>query len=267
MSTENNVEELVKKATDLRNNGQEEEAIESYKKAAELYEEEGNKKQVAECWHMIGVSYNIEGNVDKAIENLKKAADLHKESGNKIGLGRAYRDIGTAYVSREKYEEAYGWIEKSVEVLGGKYAYIELGISQAKLGVMKFKMGDMEAAEKLLNEGMGTIRKDGYPFYEATVLVHLAEVNFARKNFGEMVSNLWGAVGLIYLNGEQDKQKRKLAQIYGLLAHGYLELENVKDGKKFYEKAVDLMKDMPNNVAESVKKEIKAEEFVDKLNI
>jgi hypothetical protein len=98
-----------------------------------------------------------------------------------------------------------------------------------------------------------------------TALLHLAALHLLREQHSDAITTLWAGVGLIYEAGEQDGQKRRLAQLYGLLAHGYLGLGNAKSGVHFFEKAVELLEPMADNVSEVVYEDIQARAFAERL--
>ncbi|HSH31106.1 MAG TPA: tetratricopeptide repeat protein [Candidatus Saccharimonadales bacterium] len=258
-------QELEKLAGDHRNNGEGLKAVEYYKQAADTYLQEGNRQQAAGCWHMVGVSYKVENDIDAAIENLHKAADLNREIGNEIGVGRIYRDIGIAYAYRKEHEEAIKWLRKSVEALEGTGEDAELGISEAKVGLHYLEVHDYNQAEEWLNKGLATIRRTFHWFYEMTALLHLAALRFAQDRPSDAVTNLWAGVGLIFQAGEQEGQKRRLAQLYGLLGQAYLGLGNTAGGVEFFAKAIQLLEPMADNVAKVVYEDIRATDFVRKL--
>jgi tetratricopeptide (TPR) repeat protein len=258
-------EQLEKQAGDLRNNGQGLAAVEKYKQAADLFLEAGDEQRSAECWHMVGVSYKVENDIDAAIETLEKAAQLHREAGNKVGVGRVYRDIGIAYAYRKEHDKAIGWLEKSEEALRNSGADAELGMTESKIGLHYLEVKDYDKAEQWLDRGLASIRKESNWFYEMTALLHLAALHLVRERYSEAITTLWSCVGLIYQANEQDGQKRRLAQIYGLLAHGYLGVGNTKSGVQFFEQAVGLLKPMAGNVSEVVYEDIRARGFAERL--
>ena len=59
--------------------------------------------------------------------------------------------------------------------------------------------------------------------------------------------------------------KRRLAQLYGLLGHGYLGLGNPKEGAHFFKHAIHLLDEMPENVSQVVIEDVVARGFMKKL--
>ena len=260
-----NPQKLVEDATKLRNNGRGLRAIDKYVTAAKIYSEKGDKEQEAECWHMVGVSYKVENDIDKAVKYLETAASLHAQNNDEVGVGRAYRDIGVAYAYRKKYREAWEYLEKSVDSLKNSTAKAELGISEAKVGLQHLRDGSLVDAESWLNRGINSIREEGNWFYESTTLLHFGELHLMQRKYHDAVTCLLAAAGLIVEAGEREGQSRRLAQVYGLLAHGYLNVGNEKMAADYWLKAEKLLSKMKENVAEVVYEDIKLKEFPEKL--
>ena len=135
MNQRERAEQLARQASNFRNNGEEQAAIEKYKEAVEIFLEVGDKQNAAECEHMMGVSYTIENDTDHALETLQKAAKIYGELGDTMDTGRVYRDLGLAYARRKDQEAALEWFEKSEVTLRDSGAKAELGITQAKIGL------------------------------------------------------------------------------------------------------------------------------------
>lgn len=256
---------LQKQANDLRNNGQGLEAVEKYQRAAREFLQAGNKTSAAECWHMAGVSYKVENDIDKAVATLQQAIELYEQAGNQMRVGHVYRDIGIAYAYRKEHDKAIEWLKKSENILSNNKAEAELGITRAKIGLHYLEIKQYDQARQWLDLGLASIRQEGQWFYEMTALSHLAALELAQNRFSGAVTTLWAGIGLIYQADEQKIQKRRLAQLYGLLAHGYLGLGNAKDGANFFKKAVVLLKSMADNVSSVVYEDIQAQDFVKKL--
>lgn len=264
--TKQTAAELQRLADIHRNNGEGLKAIEYYSQAANSYLQDGDKAGAAECWHMVGVSYKVENDIDAALENLHKAAGLHREAGNAVGVGRVYRDIGIAYSYRKQHDQAIIWLNKSVSALWGTEQPAELGISEAKVGLHYLEVGEYEQAEDWLYRGLTSIRQTNDWFYEMTALMHLAALRALRRHYTEAITTLRACVGLIYEAGEQDNQQRRLAQIYGLMAQALLGLNNASAAADYFMKAMRLLGPMADNVAAVVYDDIRAQEFLTLLN-
>lgn len=249
----------------LRNQGKGYEAAIKYAKARTLYEQAGDLKNVAGCQHMVGVSYKVENDLKKAIPALEEALPLYERAGSLTGPGRVWRDMGIMYAYHGQYAQAEKLLLQSQNSLesitsdANPDRDAELGITIVKIGLLHLEMKRFPVAEEQMMSGLLLIRKTGQSFYEMTALMHLGSLYFATKHYGRMLANLQAALGLIYEFDMQHEQTRRLAEIWGLLAHGYIHHQNHKTATYFAKKALAEIKTMNPNAQSPVRKHIQAD--------
>lgn len=240
--------DLIQEATDLRNNGQENEAIKKYRQLIKLYETAENWEKVGYCWQMIGVCYKIKNAEKQALAAIEKAVTIFKKLKDDFNLGCAYRDIGLTLTNAEKCAAAIKYLRLSIKYLSKTDKYAGLGISQVRLGAAYLRAKNLKPARRWINEGLMAIRREGDWFMEATALLNLAGLDFQEKKFSIMIDKLWAALGLILNEKEEAKQQRRLAEIYGLLAQGYYGIGNSVFAKKFFIRSRQILNSMPPDV-------------------
>lgn len=212
-------DELYEKAQDLRNNGKVEEAILAYQEV--ITTSSDDPKLQGYAWQMIGVCQNMAGEQDAAIESYQKAIETFEELKDTFDLGCTYRDMGTTTANKGDYELAIEYLEKSKEALSRTEDAVALGITLDKLGVVYGQRGDLKEAQKWITQGLATMRTQGDWFMEMTGMLDLAWVYTKEQRYEEAIPLLWAGIGLTYDKGHQEKQIRRFAQIYKLLAMSY----------------------------------------------
>jgi tetratricopeptide (TPR) repeat protein len=267
------------KATRLRNQGKGYEAVEAYEQARAAYREAEENVKAAGCTHMIGVSYKIENDIGKALPVYEQAAREYEDAGDKLGPGRVWRDAGIMFEYHDRFGEAEEYLQKSKSALetvpadatseaasdGQPSKNAELGITLAKLGLLGLRRQQFEQAERYLMDGLVLIRKSGHAFYKMTALMHLGSLYFATEHHGRMLANLEAALGLIYEHGMQDEHSRRLSQIWGLMAHGYLAHQNVDTARRYAKKAFALIESLSKTAQGPLHKDIQAEKLKEHL--
>jgi tetratricopeptide (TPR) repeat protein len=263
-----NASELEKQATTLRDQGKGYEAAEVYKKAKDAYAHTGDLARAAGMQHMIGVAYKIENDIDRALPAYDEAIEGYREAIDPLGEGRIERDIGVMFEYQDRLEPAQEHLLKSKELLetalemattaNGEKRDAELGITLAKLGLVALRLSRIDEAEAYMMDGLAAIRKAGHPFYEMTALMHLSALYFTTEHYGRMLANLEAALGLIYEYEMQHEQTRRLAQIWGLMAHGYLHAGNKDTARHFAEKSFAVIATLSESAAGPVQKDIRA---------
>jgi len=260
MDKKNLAQNLFNEATNLRNNGREDEAIVKYREARILFDEMGDKHMVAQIRQMLGVCYTLKGNDRRARIHLKRAARGFKEVGDTISLGNTYRDLGLSHVKKGKFGKAFRWFSKSEAVLKNTEHLVALGITQVKLGMTLIELERMQKGKTLVTLGIRNIRKVGSWFNEMTGLIEMSQILLMKEQFDEMLTTTQAAYGILLEVGEQNNQQRRLAEIYGLLAWGYLKQGNIEYAKNYLNKSEQLLSKMEENVQKIVQRKLR---FID----
>lgn len=264
----NNLEranQLVGKAHTNMNQGKPAQAIKTYQEAKELFTKLNDLKGAAGMQHMIGVCYRINNDLGGATQAFKQAIVDYQKAGDTMGPARVARDIGLALIDHDKLSEAEQSLRQSQQELQklpeGEMRSAELGITLAKLGQLYTLQNRLDEAEKYLIDGLVLIRKTGHAFYELTALLHLSALYFETKHYDRMLANAEAALGLVYEYDMYDKQTRRLAQIYGLMAHGYLNSANQSFAKHFAKKSLDIINNLDENTQGPLRKDVQADEL------
>jgi tetratricopeptide (TPR) repeat protein len=274
MNTLDQAKQLDRQAGTERNNGHALEAIKLYEQAKKLYLAAGNKLDAAGMQHMIGVCYKIENDLEKCIPALEQAAKEYKEAGDLLGPGRVLRDIGIMYEYHERVNEAEKYLLQSQAELESQpegepnpgvdeqvSRNAELGITTAKLGLLYLGKKQLDKAKRYSEDGLALIRKAGHPFYELTALGQLAGCYFMTKEYGLAQTHVEAALGIIYEHNMQDTQQRRLAQLWGSLAHCYLAQDNRGSAKHFAKKSLDIINSLSPDAQKPLRKDILADEL------
>ncbi len=255
---------LEKQAGLLRNSGKGYEAVEVYTQAKAAYVATGDLVKAAGCQHMIGVSYKIENDIDKALAAYEQAIADYQKAGDAFGPGRVERDIGIMFEYHDRFAEAEQHLQKSKELLSAEHG-AELGITLAKIGLLYTRMNKRDQAEAPILEGLQLIRHAGHPFYELTALMHLGGLYLAAGHADRALANLQASLGLIYEYNMQHEQTRRLAQIWGLMAHCYLAHGNRATAKHFVQKSFAVIEGLSPSAQEPLRKDIQLDRLREQL--
>jgi hypothetical protein len=76
-----------------------------------------------------------------------------------------------------------------------------------------------------------------------------------------MLANLQAALGLIYEHDMNKEHTRRLAQIRGLIAHGYLNCGNQESARYFARKSLDGIAELSKTAQEPLLQDVQAEKL------
>lgn len=246
------IQKFIDDGRNFVNNGKADEAVSLYEEAAKIAETMSHKKWAGYFWQQQGVAFKILRKFPEATEAITKAIGVF-DPNDSVNLGAAYRDLGLVKIHEEKFEEAIPSLEKSIAILS-KYGkdFNSWGVSLGKLGVAYTGTRQYGLAREKFDEALVVMRKQGDWFMEMTTLLGYANLDFQEKRLREMVDKLWAALGMIYEKGDYEVQKRRLVEIYGLLAKGYEATGATELAGRYREKAKKFLKEMPEEVQKNL---------------
>jgi tetratricopeptide (TPR) repeat protein len=258
-----NINILQKQADNLRNSGKTEEAILTYKKLFELYNQNNNFNNAGHSLQMIGVCYKIDNNAKKAIIYLKKAKRYYEKHKIKDGMGNALRDIGITYEYINKLILAEKYLKRSGKILKYSKDKGALGITQAKLGLVQIKQKRLNEAEKNIKNAIQILKKSNHWFEYATAMMHLAELYLESKNFRKAIQFIDKAIKLLDYNKQQNIHIRRYAQLWGMKSYALIMIGNKKLSKEFLLKSFNIIfNDLSNEAAAVVLRDIRADQTI-----
>lgn len=211
-------EQLEQRATDYRNNGQVDDAIDVYDQLAAQFTLHGDTTKAAGMVHMMGVTYKVANQKQKSLDKLEQAKQMYEEAGDMVGAGRSLRDIAITHAYDGDYDAAELILLQSINQLKDAGDSDELAMSEIKLGDNFLKKGDLVAANEWMTKGWQKLTESEHWFYRMTALLHRAELAYAEQEYKSCELLCEQAITIIKDLHKEDAQKRRLAQLYGLLA-------------------------------------------------
>jgi CHAT domain-containing protein len=133
-------------------------ALDYYRKSLALWEELGNKSQIANVLNNMG-DYRLLGSYDLALEQNKKALAIAQEIGDPEVIGRALANIGNAYAKKGDHDQGLEYIQKSLKI-AQEINDLHLASSQLKqLGREYYSKGDYVRALQYSQSAIATSKR------------------------------------------------------------------------------------------------------------
>jgi class 3 adenylate cyclase/tetratricopeptide (TPR) repeat protein len=129
---------------------------------AEAYEREaldiaravGRKDQEAKAALQLAGIHIGRMEEDKAEPLIDHALELAEHSGSIVARAGAYSSKANLLAVREEYEQASGWYTKALELYRETASAQEIAWTSRQLGILAWRTGNVERAEKLLRESI-----------------------------------------------------------------------------------------------------------------
>ena len=225
-------------------------------KGLKFYREKGDWHGMANAYHMIAMTHHQEGNSEKALDFFQQAISIIGARNAPFLLGTIYSDISGAYWFLRRPQEGINFLEKSIKFfeqtehkIQAMGAYNNLGINlmmlgdwggaevvikkslalavagkhthvaiiQDSLGELKFLRGELEEAQKLLEEAVEVAEETKREWYAIQVMRNLARTYLAQGKIKKAEENAEKTIEICKRIGETqvaNMAKLVLAEVY-----------------------------------------------------
>ncbi len=248
-------------------------ALDAFEQANLLYKQIGDKKGIASSTNNVGVILFLTGNPEKALEKYNEAIKILFELNDSSNLKNLFINKGAIFLELQRYDSALFYFNKELEYniavlnpetarsyyrMGSVYHHMNVtetaiqyydsaitaainqndyytkAISVKKLGLISFKSGEIEKAERLLRDGLLLSEKQGFEDIN-TEYCHLLSLVYEKsgdfkaalyyyKQYETKKSNILFTQELDYQSNTYIKEKKQNEQI--------LHLKKEKESKK-----------------------------------
>jgi len=213
-------------------------ALEYYTRSLSLGEESGNKMSIAIALSNIGNIYNKQGTFQFALEYYNKALAIYENIGEKSQIAAIFSVIGIVYKGLGSYDLAIEYQRKSLDI--NQQIKNKKGVSNniINIGVIYGNLQSYNKAIDYYSEALSILEEIG----DISTIIHcklqIALVYIKKEQF-ELANNL-----LLELMPMVESLgiKKHIVNCYSCLGSTHLGLNNTKEAKKYFEKAIDIQK-------------------------
>ena len=132
----------------LRKNSLTKSAQEQIREAAELFKNQGNKKEEADTYNTLGIIFSEEGQYALALEFHLKALAIRREIQDQQGLAYSYNNLGNSYRNTGDFEKSLKYYLDAIELKKKMPDKGSLAYSYSNIGHTYLRMGQTREARK-----------------------------------------------------------------------------------------------------------------------
>lgn len=248
------VEELNNYAGVLRVAGEYEKAVEISAEACKLIEDNYSTKSESYATSLMNLAnvYRMKGDFYNSEKYFLKSENIFNELNiTSYSMAGLYNNMSLLYQSLFKYDKAYDYQMKSIEINKRDKKYnVPLGISYNNLYEICKKLNKLEEAEKYLNLAEQILEKEVgtvHPLY-CSVLNNFADLYFTKKQVEKsfslyklilpLVEKFYGKKSEYYISvkNNYDKVKNELSQLDNNITK---EIKNTNSELNFFENKIN----------------------------
>ncbi len=174
-------------------------AVQNYKDAIKIFDENNQPASSAYIWNKIGEAYTSAQQYSDAVDADTKALELFKKVNDKEGMVSTNIDIGDIYLNQKKYESALPYYQQALKLYEGTKDIRGQVTILHRIGTTYNNWGNFDEGYIFLNRGYELAKNNNLSSLANKILPNL---EVAKKNRSEYEKN----------KSEYDKQKEEKAQ-------------------------------------------------------
>ncbi|MBS1560973.1 MAG: tetratricopeptide repeat protein [Bacteroidetes bacterium] len=215
-------------------------ALESLRRAHDLYEELGDSAGAARATGSIGNVYQNTGNNVLAIEQFRRALALHTELGDRISVARSMNNMGNVFYNTGDYPSAlehYRAALSTYEEIGDVVATARI---TANIGSIYGITGDYPSALEHLQRTLAVLDERSDKFTTALVTVNIGGVYKVTGNDTLALEHFHRALSLT----EELGDRAHAALCYANMGNVYSEIREFTKALDYYSRALAIGKEL-----------------------
>jgi len=192
-------------------------AVEQYLKAAKIYEDNNNLKELANSYNNIAAENRNLKLYEKSIEYYLLASEINFKIGNLYDLARNYSNIGVSYKAIDSLETALSYYNKSLELAEQLNANLIIAQNYVNMANIYEKKEEYKTSLNLFNKSLEICKRENIAFGVLVNYMNIGNTNFLLKNYEKAIINLDSALSYalrMKLPNEEAQVYERLTRVY-----------------------------------------------------
>jgi len=167
--------------------GDTENALKSFEKAAEYYENLKDLYETGNILNNIGILHSDWGNYDKSLEYYNKAIEYYNRVDSISSVGSTTGNIGTVYLSVGNYEKAIEYFEKSMKIAESQNDRSLVASNLNNIGLVYQYWGKFEDAVTNYQSSLSIVESLNEKVTAGQILLNIGVVYFDWNNYEKAI--------------------------------------------------------------------------------
>lgn len=174
-----------------------EQAEDYFQSALEIWQADGDRRQIARRRRELGTMYGKQGNYRQSIIELQEAATLFGSVGDEIQQAIVWMNLGVAYLLAEQPRSALDYLMKAEPKLLESQDLWHLGMLYTNLGIAYRAQKDWVSAEKALYTSITYRQRSNHREHMINSLFELGLLYVDCRSWGEATTTLGKAFEIL----------------------------------------------------------------------
>jgi len=215
-------------------------ALRMYSEVKEIFEKEGDLKNLATALHQMGMIHQHLGNYTEAAELYQQSLDIFKEVGDMLSFATTLHNLGIIHQRQGNYAEAAKLYQQSLDIEKELGDEIGIATSLGQLGIIHQDQGNYAEAAKFYQQSMDIFKEVGDKSGIATTLHHLGMIHQDQGNYGEAAKLYQQSLDIEKELGDKSGIATTLHQL-GMI---HQDQGNYGEAAKLYQQSLDIEKEL-----------------------
>ena len=216
------------------------EAVKLYEQSLEILKDLGDKRGIAGSLHQLGMVHHHQGNYPKAVKLYEKSLEMAKGLDDKFGIANSLHQLGMVHHHQGNYPEAVELYKQSLEICKDLGDKRGIAGSLHQLGMVHHDHGNYVEAVELCEQSLEIFKDLGDKYGIATSLHQLGNVHYQQGNYPEAVELYEQSLEIKKDLGDKSGIARSLHQ----LGNVHYQQGNYPEAVKLYEQSLEIKKDL-----------------------
>jgi CHAT domain-containing protein len=182
------VDALIRRATEARQQQREQDALHLYQQAIETARALNDRAGEASARHNMGVALILMDRPQQAIESLQSALPLWRELKNRFGEANSLHNLGTAYANLGKARESLAHYEQALAIRQQLGHQPSIAATLQGIGSVYYAMRDLQPAQRYFEQALALYRERGDKAGEAETLRYLGNLLYVSGQWQKALS-------------------------------------------------------------------------------
>ena len=178
-------ESLIKLSKVQSNSGELDKAFKTIQKAEEVTSAIDNKNLLGDAYEQEAYLYLMENHEKQALERYKLAADLFDQDGTTLKEAASLRAMARLEMKFKNYDKAHDLLEKCRDLYRENGDLLGEASALSAIGCLRYIIRDIPNARKALMKSVYLYGKVSHHYAEAEALLYLARVEAFNREQGD----------------------------------------------------------------------------------
>ncbi len=213
--------------------GNQQEALEEYKKAESLFQKLGNKEALSIIYNNVGSLYNDKYEFELAISYFIKSIQIQESLKDFKTIGATQNNIGRLFYQTKNYPKAIEYFNKSIEANSIVKDWRNLGITHINIANIYIEQANYPNAIEELDKSLIRFKQVDFKRGIQICYNNLGAIFLRQENYEKAIPFLNNALDIARANQTQ----AGVALIEQNIAYSYAGIKNYSKALEWYKKA------------------------------